>query len=57
MKVAYAVLGIFFWIALWGLTELIIKEWEYESKASFYISVLIMVTTIIVVHPKFIDHL
>ena len=54
MKVAFA---IFFWISLWGLTELTIKEWEYTSKVKFYISILAIVAAIAIFHPKFIDHL
>jgi len=55
MQIAFAFLAILWWIAVWGLSDLLTHEWTNEQKFWLYISLLIIVGVIVLLNPKIVE--
>lgn len=47
MQIAFALVAVFWWIAIWGLSDLLTEDWTRESKFKFYIAILLCIGVII----------
>ena len=57
MKLAFAVVAVFWWIAIWGLSDVLTEHWSRESKIEFYIGLLVLIAIIIWLVPSTLDRL
>jgi hypothetical protein len=51
MKLLVALVVVLWWIALWGLTDLIVEDWTREQKWIAYGSLLAVVTALLCCWP------
>jgi hypothetical protein len=54
MQILFAVVAIFWWIAIWGLKDILVEHWSREQKFYLYISILILVAIIVLMFPDII---
>jgi len=57
MKVAFALIAIFWWIAVWGLSDLLTENWSRSEKFYLYIAILIGVALVVQLVPSIMDRL
>jgi len=57
MKIAFAILAIFWWIAIWGLSDLLTESWTREQKFRLYVGIVVGIAIIIYVFPDLMDRL
>ena len=57
MKIVFAILAIFWWIAIWGLSDLLTESWTREQKFRLYVGILIVIAMIVYVFPDLMDRL
>jgi hypothetical protein len=57
MKIVFAILAIFWWIAIWGLSDLLTESWTREQKFRLYVGILIVIAMIVYVFPDMLDRL
>ena len=54
MQIAFALLAIFWWIAVWGLSDLLTHDWTNTEKFWYYIGLLVVVSLVVCVKPNII---
>jgi hypothetical protein len=54
MQIIFAVIAIFWWIAIWGLKDILVESWSREQKFYLYISILILVAIIVLMFPDIV---
>lgn len=54
MQIAFATVAIFWWIAIWGLSDVWTHDWTGEQKVKLYISMIIGVLIIIWMFPNIV---
>jgi len=54
MQILFAVIAIFWWIAIWGLKDILVEHWSREEKFYLYISILAVVAMIVLMYPDII---
>jgi len=52
MQIAFALIAVFWWIAIWGLSDLLTEGWSRESKFKLYVAILAAIAVII----RFVPH-
>lgn len=57
MTIIFATLAILWWIAIWGIFEIITQDYTDNEKLKLYFIMLGFVIIIFCFFPKFIDHL
>jgi hypothetical protein len=57
MTLIFAILATLWWISIWGLFEIITKEYSDEQKVKVYLIILGIVFVILCFFPKVINHL
>jgi|GEM_PF-4332644 len=57
MQIAFALLIVVWWIALWGLSDLLVEDWTREEKLILYVSALVVVSFIIYLNPDLMKKL
>ena len=57
MKVTFALIAIFWWIAVWGLSDLLTENWSRSEKFYLYIAILIGVAVVVQLFPSIMDRL
>jgi len=55
-KLGFAVIAVFWWIALWGLTELATEGWGRGARAQLYLAILIGVSIATFYWPEMVEH-
>ena len=55
MQIAFALIAIFWWIAVWGLSDLLTDDWTKQEKFAFYIVILVAITIIVYFFPKIVE--
>jgi len=53
----FALIAVFWWIAIWGLSDLLTEKWTREEKLRLYIAMLALVGIIIIVFPSVLSRL
>jgi hypothetical protein len=54
MQIIFAVVAIFWWIAIWGLKDILVEDWSREQKIYLYVSILGIVSIIVYNFPKIV---
>jgi hypothetical protein len=54
MQIAFATVAIFWWIAIWGLSDIFTEEWTRERKVQLYVSMIVGVLIIIWMFPNIV---
>ena len=54
MQIAFAVIAVFWWIALWGLSDIATEDWTRESKIYLYVSTLCVISVIVAAYPDIV---
>lgn len=54
MQILFAIIAVFWWIAIWGLTDILIEKWSREQKIYLYSSILSLVAVIVCIFPDIV---
>jgi len=54
MQIAFAVIAVFWWISIWGLSDLLTEDWTREQKFKLYIATLVAIAVIVWIFPKIV---
>jgi hypothetical protein len=54
MQILFAVIAIFWWIAIWGLNDILVENWSREEKFYLYVSMLGFIAVVICLFPEII---
>jgi hypothetical protein len=57
MQILFAVVAIFWWIAIWGLKDILVQDWSREQKFYLYVSILVLVAFVVLMFPDIIKRL
>jgi hypothetical protein len=57
MNALGALIIVFWWVATWGLTDLIVEGWTRKSRVFFYTGLLAFVSVVFYVEPRILDRL
>lgn len=57
MILMFALIVIFWWIAIWGLFELTIKDYTDNDKAKVYLFIIAIIIIIVCFFPRILYHL
>jgi len=54
MQIAFAIIAVFWWIALWGLSDIMVEDWTRESKIKLYTATLVCIGIIVWLFPDIV---
>jgi hypothetical protein len=54
MQIIFAIIAVFWWIAIWGLKDILVEDWSKEQKIYLYLSFLFLVTIVVFIYPDII---
>jgi len=54
MQIIFAIIAVFWWIAIWGLKDILVEDWSKEQKLYLYLSSLLLVTIVVFIYPDII---
>jgi len=54
-KLAFALVAVLWWVAMWGLIDLFIHDWTKMSKFIFYLTLLGIIFILIYVFPDILQ--
>ncbi len=57
MELAFALLVVVWWIAIWGLSDIATEGWTREEKLRLYVAMLLFVIAMVALFPKLIRRL
>ena len=57
MRIAFATIAIFWWIAIWGVSDVLTHNWSDEEKLTLYISIIVIISIIVLIKPSIIEHI
>jgi hypothetical protein len=57
MQIIFAVIAIFWWIAIWGLKDILVESWSREQKFYLYVSILVLVAIVVLMFPDIVKRL
>ena len=57
MKAFVALVIVLWWVAAWGLTDLIVEGWARRSRVVFYAGLLTFVSIVFTIEPQLLDRL
>ena len=57
MQIAFALIVIFWWIAIWGLSDLLTEQWTREQKLRLYVAMLVVVAIVVIIFPEILARL
>jgi hypothetical protein len=57
MRIAFALVAIFWWIAIWGLVDIATEEWTRTEKTQFYVTILLVITVLYLFFPSILQKL
>ena len=55
MKLLFALIAVFWWIALWGLSDLMTESWTREQKFRLYVGTLVVIALIVYMLPDILE--
>jgi hypothetical protein len=55
MQIAFAALAIFWWIAVWGLSDLLTENWSESARFWYYIGLLALVAFVVFLKPDIVQ--
>lgn len=54
MEILFAIVTIFWWIAIWGLKDILVEDWSKEQKIYLYVSMMSCVAMFVFLFPGII---
>ena len=57
MQILFAIVTIFWWVAIWGLKDILVQDWSREQKFYFYVSILVLVVIVVLMFPDIVKRL
>lgn len=57
MNVLGALIIVFWWVATWGLTDLVVEGWTRKGRVLFYTGLLAFVSAVFYAEPRILDRL
>jgi len=54
MQIAFALIAVFWWIAVWGLSDLLTEDWTREQKFQLYIGMLCSIALLVFFVPTIV---
>jgi hypothetical protein len=51
MQILFALVAVFWWVAMWGLIDLATEDWTRAEKAQLYVGILLVVALIVIFFP------
>ena len=57
MQIAFAVIAVFWWIAIWNLFDIAVEDWTREQRIHLYVAMLIAVAVIVMLFPEIVTRL
>lgn len=57
MTILFAILATLWWLAIWGIFEILTKNYTDKQKLIIYIFMLGLILCIIAFFPRILDHL
>lgn len=57
MQIAFALVVVFWWIAIWGLSDLLTETCPREEKLCYYVAMLLIVTIVLLIFPQILSRL
>ena len=57
MKLVAAAVIFMWWLALWGLSDIMTEGWTRAERTRFYIGMLFVVTLVVCFFPEIMDRL
>jgi len=57
MQILFALIAIFWWIAIWGIHDILVENWSKEQKIYLYISIIGLVGIIVLLFPNIVKRL
>lgn len=55
MKILFALIAVFWWIALWGLSDLLTEKWDRDQKFRLYVGILVAIALIVYMFPEILE--
>jgi hypothetical protein len=55
MKLVYALIVIFWWIAIWGLTDELIEDMTKQQRIKMYLGIIAAIAAILYFFPHILD--
>jgi hypothetical protein len=52
MQIAFALIAVFWWIAIWGLSDLLTEDWSRTQKFELYVAMLMAIGAIVWMFPS-----
>lgn len=56
MRIIFVIMVIFFWIAIWNLTDIYTDSWTNKQKTLLYLVMLAVIGIIVLMDPSLIRH-
>jgi len=57
MQLLFATIAVFWWVAIWGLTDLLTDSWTRRQRFYLYIGMIALIVLTLWIFPDFINHL
>ncbi len=54
MQILFAIIVVFWWIAIWGLKDILVEDWSREQQIYLYVSMMSFVTIFVLLFPDII---
>ena len=54
MEILFAIITIFWWVAIWGLKDILVENWSREQKIYLYVSMISFVGIFVFLFPGII---
>jgi len=56
MRIIIVIMVVFFWIAIWNLTDIYTNDWSEYQRTILYLGMLAVVGLIVILDPSLIRH-
>lgn len=57
MQIAFALISVFWWVAIWGLIELMVEGWSRSQRFMLYMAMIALILVMTQLFPKFAERL
>ena len=57
MKIIAAIMILFWWIAIWGVFDILTEHKSNDEKMKIYTAIIVTIIIIIIIFPHMLDHL
>jgi len=57
MQIAFATIAIFWWIAVWGLSDVLTQDWSNDEKITLYVAIIAIISVIVFIKPSIIERI